>query len=243
MKASQAPPYTVHFFGSLTHVQRATATRLLRDSGLRWKGGITDVPNAIGGLDEDNLWKQPTREEREAIWSNLATDRLLAPALNRAKYQFAMRDCKVVLSITGYGEICYRMAEAWGNRRVLVCQDLSHVETLFPLKPNYNVVYCKPDLSDLIDVLDDIECNFSHYMSIAEQGYEDWRKWSENPDKVVRLGFWPLYSASRISTKRPVTSVAIEQGSGQCIAAQPIASCEGSMAANRTSQASSTNNH
>ncbi len=54
-----------------------------------------------------------------------------------------------------------------------MCQDLSHARMMFPFAPGRNVLSFRPDLTDLADILDDIECNYRTYISIAEQGYRD----------------------------------------------------------------------
>jgi hypothetical protein len=107
-----------------------------------------------------------------------------------------MRDCKAVLSIAGCGELCFRMVEAWMGRRVLVSQDLSHARTLFPLESGRNVVYCRPDLSNLVEILEDIDRHWRHYIDIAEQGYSDWTRWCREAPIVMRKGFAPLYADS-----------------------------------------------
>jgi hypothetical protein len=188
----RAPKHTVHFFASLSHIQRLTAARLLKRSSLRWRGGITSVPPFVTGLRGVGMTRL-TDSQRQTLAAEISAEGLVTRPRNRFSYQLGMSDCKAVLSVTGYGELCFRMAEAWANRRVLVCQDISHVRTLFPFQPGMNVVYCRPDLSDLEDILDDIECNYQNYVDIAERGHRDWRKWSHDLNRIMREGFAPLY--------------------------------------------------
>jgi hypothetical protein len=68
---------------------------------------------------------------------------------------------------------------------------------MFPFAPGRNVVYCRPDLTDLVDILDDIECNYRNYIAIAEQGYRDWLAWSRDVHAVTRQGFAPLTERGR----------------------------------------------
>lgn len=187
------PRLTVHFYGTLTHGQRAIAARMLRKSSLPWVGGITQVPDCVQGYGDRIGITEFSPAERQEVENALRKDGVMVNGLNRIAYQASMWDAKVVLSIAGFGELCFRQAEAWANRRVLVCQDMSHVETLYPLKPGRNVVYCRPDLSDLVEILEDIECNFSRYAPIAEQGYRDWLEWSANVREVIRTGYAPLF--------------------------------------------------
>ena len=192
LKASAPPQHTAHFYASLTHVQRAQAARKLRMSSIRWKGGITGVPAFVTGLRGNGMARLTPGEQR-ALTDRIAADGILTPYLSRPQYVVSMWDCKAVISIAGYGELCFRMAEAWANRRILVCQDLSHVRTLFPLVRGRNVVYCRPDLADLTDILDDIECNYRNYIDIAEHGHGDWLQWSGEFGQVLADGFAALY--------------------------------------------------
>ena len=185
------PRDTVHFAGSFSHVQRLAALRRLRGSTLRWRGGLTHVPAKITGLHGFGLSVVAPSEHADLI-RRLRSEGLLVAPRNRLRYTMEMMQCKAVLSVTGYGELCFRMAEAWATGRVLVCQDLSHVRTLYPLQAHHNVVYCRPDLADLLDILDDVECNYHRYREIAENGLADWRRWSAGAEDVIRQGFGPF---------------------------------------------------
>ncbi len=191
---NRAPRHTVNFYASLTHMQRVTAVRMLRRSSLHWRGGITHIPEWVTGLRGVGIFCLSSTQ-RADLEATLAAENLTTPPLNRLNYQVAMQDCKAVLSITGHGELCFRMAEAWANRRILVCQDVSHVHTMYPLESGRNVIYCRPDLSNLVDILDDIECNYRSYTAIAERGYEDWLEWSRRAQEVAEAGFALVYAA------------------------------------------------
>jgi hypothetical protein len=187
------PPDTAHFYGTLTHVQRADALRRLRARRIRVRGGIVGVAGAICGLDGDGM-SILDAGRRADVFRGLAAEGLTARPLSRSTYRLSMLRCKAVVSIAGHGEICYRMAEAWAMRRVLVCQDLSHVMTRFPFANGRNVIYCRPDLADLADILEDIECNFRRYELIAEQGLRDWNDWSARTPELLREAFAPLFA-------------------------------------------------
>lgn len=177
------PPATAQFAGTLTNIQRLDMLRLLKQRGVRLVGGITGVAAKVTGSNG----VAPAQLARQA-----AAEGFLTPRLGRLRYRASMARAKTVLSIAGHGEICFRMAEAWSARRVLVCQDLSHARTLFPFENGRNVVFCRPDLADLADILDDVEGNLGRYASIAEQGHADWREWSGRVDELLRTGFAPI---------------------------------------------------
>ena len=196
LSARRPPNHTVGFLGSLTHIQRARALRSIQHSSLRWQGGLTGVPEVVTGFAGTGRTRLQESERLE-LTRQLTQEGLLVRSLSRVPYQRSISDCKAVLSITGYGEICFRMAEAWASRRILVCQDLSHVRTLFPFEHGRNVIYCRPDLSDLIEVLDDIECNFAKYIDVAEQGHQDWINWCSGLREMVSDSLAPLRDFQR----------------------------------------------
>ncbi len=183
---SRSPRRGVHFRGALTHMQRRDALRRLAAEGVDHVGGLTHIPRAIAGYEGSGLrWLSPA--EREALRASLLRERLLSRPKNRLSYLRELRGAKVVLSIVGYGELCFRMAEAWAEGRVLVCQDLSHARVLYPLQAGRNAVFCRPDLSDLAAVLREVTEDFERYREIGAQGYEDWRRYlSELPQHLAQ---------------------------------------------------------
>lgn len=94
----------------------------------------------------------------------------------------------IVLSPNGFGELCYRHAEAWQLNRVLLCQDLSHVEMLFNIEHEKNAIFCKSDFSDIKERLLDLE-NDSYRNNIALNGKKEWENWISNPSKILHEGF------------------------------------------------------
>jgi hypothetical protein len=172
------PPRTAQFLGALTHVQRRDALRRLRRSRLRCHAGLTHVWDLVAGLEGDGPRVRLDPERKAALTDELRREGLLVPRISRPRYRLDMLASKAVVSIVGHGEICFRMAEAMGMGRLLVAQDLSHVDMQFPFRDRENVVYCRPDLADLVDILDDVECNYGRYRPIAERGHADFLAYS-----------------------------------------------------------------
>lgn len=193
MQAHRPPPYTVHALGALTHVQRADALRRIRRAGIRCFGGITDVVGRVNGF-EGKRNGETTGTGRRAWMAQLSAEGLTARRLPLWAFRASLLRCKAVLSIAGHGEMCFRMAQAWAARRILVCQDLSHAHTGFPFVNGRNVVYCRPDLADLTDILDDIEINFPRYLPIAEQGHADWLAWAAGAAEHLHAQFAPAFA-------------------------------------------------
>ena len=52
----------------------------------------------------------------------------------------------------------------------MVCQDLSHVETMFPFRDGENVVFCRHDLADLRPVVEQLLTDEGARQRIASEG-------------------------------------------------------------------------
>lgn len=195
MNARQPPRATAHFLGQLSHVQRAEGVRRIRRAGLPFFGGITGVPARINGLN-GRRWAEPDEAARRALYAGLANENLTSRPMPRWAYRSSLAHAKAVVSLVGHGEICYRMAEAWAARRILVCQNISHAHTAFPFRNGRNVIFCQPDLSDLTDILEDIEINFHNYLAVAEQGHADWVDWAAQAEQQLLAQFAPVLKQS-----------------------------------------------
>jgi hypothetical protein len=183
-----APPHaTAHFLGTLSNMQRLDMLQRLARRHIRAIGGLTGISATVFGS---------AGRSHERLALDVETSGFAVPRQGRLRYRMGIASAKAVVSIAGHGEICFRMAEAWGQRRLLVCQDLSHLRTLYPFENRRNVIFCRPDLSDLADILDDVECNVPRYVPIAEQGYSDWREWSRRVPELLREGFSPILGAA-----------------------------------------------
>jgi hypothetical protein len=167
----------VHCVGRLTHIQRLEAARLLE--GLGGRHGITEVPERVSGLaDSSFAGESPLRglhegltdataglagalSEAEPYWYGIplsphehraleaAALSYMRPPVSRPAFQLELRRHRVVVAVTGHGELTYRHLEALAAGAVLVCQDLRHAETMFPFADGENVLFCRPDLADL----------------------------------------------------------------------------------------------
>jgi hypothetical protein len=183
----EAPPRaTAHFLGTLSNMRRLEMLQRLAQRHIKVIGGLTGLSANVRGSDG---------RSREQLERDLATSGFAAPRQGRLRYRMGIASAKAVISIAGHGEICFRMAEAWAQRRLLVCEDLSHLRTLFPFENGRNVIFCRPDLGDLADILDDVECNVGRYAPIAEQGYRDWREWSRRVPELLHEGLAPILGA------------------------------------------------
>jgi hypothetical protein len=159
----------VHCVGALTNAQRVDVMRHLE--GLSGKRGITrESLSHVAGTDRDSLL--PADEELIAAAEPYRVDRL-----GRVRYWRELPLHRVVVAPAGYGELTFRHAEAWRTSAALVCQDLSHVEMMLPIVDGENAVFCRHDLSDLREKVEDLIADEPRRRQIARQGarrYADW---------------------------------------------------------------------
>lgn len=174
---------SVHFIGALTHIQRYDLVRELKKHNLNGHYGITSVPSYIYGTDNPREVAD-TSEIRKVLTDN----GLLVPKENRFLYKQRMLKNFVSYAICGYGELSFRQAEAWEAEALVVSQNLSHVQSMYPFKENENIVYAKPDLSDILEVTNKVLDNRDEYEKIAKQGRQDWNNWKEDWDKHLYNG-------------------------------------------------------
>jgi hypothetical protein len=169
----------VHCVGSLTHVQRLEALRLME--GFSGHRGLTGVPEHVSGLPgAEPFWHgEPLNEQAHRELRELAQP-YQRPGSSRISYQLDLCRHRVAVAPCGHGELTYRHAEALAAGATLVCQDLSHVETMFPFADRANVVYCRPDLSDLRTVLAEILGEDSLRRRIGAEGRRVYRAWAQD---------------------------------------------------------------
>ena len=171
----------VHCATTLTHVQRLEAIEQLE--GLTGLHGITALrPSVFGTGFGRNV---PPETHAQIV------DRAMPQMLEhqgRLRYLREMRRHRVIVAPTGYGELTFRHGEALRTGGALVCQDLRHVELMFPLRDHENVVFCRPDLADLrtrvVELLEDeVMCR-----AIASEGRRSFATWSRSWRDELRKG-------------------------------------------------------
>jgi hypothetical protein len=84
----------------------------------------------------------------------------------------------VAVAPTGYGELTYPHGEALMTGAALVCQDLSHVEMMFPFADRENVAFCRPDLSDLRSAGEELVRDEVGRRRIAQEGRRTYTAWT-----------------------------------------------------------------
>jgi len=189
-----------------THPQRIDAVRLLE--GFSGKRGIlmhgvedelesapeataADGAEADDTPPEDDDSPHYYMEWVEAASPHLAAAKrkewraLLASAkpfardpVSRLRYLLELRLHRVAVAPTGYGELTYRHGEALMTGAALVCQDLSHVETMFPFADRENVAFCRPDLSDLRPTVEELVRDEARRRWIAREGRRTYTAWA-----------------------------------------------------------------
>jgi glycosyltransferase involved in cell wall biosynthesis len=162
----------VHCIATLTHVQRLEAVKRL--SEFSGSMGITGIPQNV--LGTEYMYQLPA-DFRAHLEQETAP--YLHPPVGRIRYQFSLARHKIGVAPTGYGELTYRHGEALRAGAALVCQSLAHVELMFPLDDGRNVVFCKPDLSDLAERVRELLADDERRVRIARTGREDFVNWQD----------------------------------------------------------------
>jgi hypothetical protein len=174
-----ARPHEVHCIGGLTHIQRLDALRAM--DGFSGHRGLTGIPERVSGLPgAEPFWHGEPLSERAHRELLPAAQPYMRPATSRISYQLDLCRHRVAVAPCGHGELTYRHAEALAAGATLVCQDLSHAETMFPFADRTNVVYCHPDLSDLRTVLAEVLGDDSLRRQIGAQGRRAYRAWARD---------------------------------------------------------------
>jgi hypothetical protein len=102
----------------------------------------------------------------------------------------------VVVAPTGHGELTYRHAEALAAGSVLVCQNLDHAETMLPLEDRSNVLYCRPDLSDLRTVVAEALRDDRLREQVGGEGRRVYRAWARRWREHLLAGVQaPIHAA------------------------------------------------
>lgn len=177
------PTADIHHVGGLTHQARYEVATRLQDLKSRGLNAITSIPDYIDGT-ESTLdvfpWTRPVDLElRNRFAASLRERQLLrSDPLPRRAFVVSMLRHKYVFATTGYGEMTHRHAEAWRVGRAVICQDVSNVDILYPFVDNENVIFCRPDLSDLAGVVRKAADDEYDWRRIGRRGQEVWKAWA-----------------------------------------------------------------
>lgn len=176
---SQRRSKAVHCVGSLTNPQRIDFVRLV--SEFSGEHGLNDLETAIVFPEGAVPVAEPTLRK--------AAKPYLRRTVSRPRFVLEMCRHKVVVAPTGAGELTYRHGEAMAAGAALVCQDLSHIETLFPFRSGANVTYCRPDLGDLTTVLAELLASEGRWARLGNAARRDFSQWSRRWSETLFLGF------------------------------------------------------
>jgi hypothetical protein len=177
----------VHLVATMTHVQRLQASRSLQSfSGAR---GLNLPPVVFPpGLTGD------AAADRERLRDEAAD--LRRPYVGRARYVATMARHRIVVAPTGYGELGQRHGWALRTGAALVCQDLSHVRMLYPLRDRENAIFCRPDLSDLAERVAELLADEVLRRRVAGEGRRSLRQWERRwRDQLERAIAVPVRAA------------------------------------------------
>jgi hypothetical protein len=144
-----------------------------------FRAAIFTIAGELIGVDPD---------ERQRVVRMLEARGLRTAATSRWTFWRSLAKHALVIAPTGYGELTFRHGEALMVGRTLLCQDLRHVETMFPFRDRKNVVFCRPDLRDVPALLRELTADPELCETIAVAGRRAWRSWTQSPDVLLWNG-------------------------------------------------------
>lgn len=194
------PSLLVHCVCTLTHVSRLDVMRVLRGQDVSGDHCVTEIPELVWGTDS---LTQPIPKALSEEWTQqLSALEMLCERQPRWRYRLRILAHRAVLAPTGYGELTFRQAEAWISGRALICPSLSFAQTMFPFKDRENVLFARPDWSDLPSLLSDLADDDALWTKIGTNGRRAWLMWRDNYDHLLRTGILDhLHEALHISDR------------------------------------------
>ncbi|HEY7951626.1 MAG TPA: glycosyltransferase [Solirubrobacteraceae bacterium] len=170
-------PHEVHCVGRLTHIQRLQALRLL--DGFSGRRGITAVPEHVSGrAAAEPFWHGKALAPPERLRLQRTAQQYMTAPVNRLAFQLELRRHRIVFAPTGHGELTYRHMEALAAGALLVCQDLRHAEIMFPFENRRNVLFCRPDLSDLSSIVREALLDDGLRARLGREGRRAYAAWA-----------------------------------------------------------------
>jgi hypothetical protein len=130
---------------------------------------LTASANAKKGLWEFLAWHRSHAIDAIKKIKNINAYVLEGKALPFDEYLKTIQSTKIVVSPWGYGEWCYRDYETIHCGAILIKPDSSFVESIPDIYQN-NITYiaCKPDFSDLQDLVRHILDHYDEYTAMRE---------------------------------------------------------------------------
>ncbi|RED99551.1 hypothetical protein [Marinoscillum furvescens] len=184
MLVNLKPNELLHFLGDLGHYQRYELLRLLTENNIAGKYGVFRVLRRIAGTPN---WRDMELDESKynEIVTFLQSNDLIMEKKNRILYLLEQLNYWVSLSPTGFGELCFRHGEALSLKRLLICQDLSHVKIRFPFENGKNVIYTDPGFENLLEIVSAIQKDPEKYDPIRQSGFDAWNDWVKDYQNVL----------------------------------------------------------
>lgn len=137
---------------------------------------------SAGYLPTINFQRQRIREALSRRLDLFHPDPLVT--VTHRRYLQELRDSRAILSPFGWGEICWRDAEAFICGAALIKPDMAHLETWPELYiPNETYLPLRWDLSDLDETLTELVQNPAWFARIAAQGQAAYRQFLSDGER------------------------------------------------------------
>jgi hypothetical protein len=178
-----APPsvpesYDVFFIGVFDSLNRLEGLRICRQHfrTLGWLQIIRGHP--VVGIES---WKADPKEGRAEDRAALIREsdhlyRQHRGLFRRARlsprlYKMLARSSRVMLAFSGIGELGMRHYQAFEFAKVMICEDVSYIETIFPFEDHRNCLFVEERLGDLQEKVRWLLANEDTRCRIASAGH------------------------------------------------------------------------
>jgi Glycosyl transferases group 1 len=167
--------FFVALFNSLNRLHGLLALKAHFDT-IGWLVNAIDHTPIIGFED----WMADPEVAREAETARLVGERgrlrrehaglFSATQMGKRIFAAPARRSRVIPALSGIRELGYRHYQVFEWAKPLICEDLEHVETIFPFRHGHNVLYVQDRPEDLGDVVRQLLQNDALRREIAENG-------------------------------------------------------------------------
>jgi len=171
------------FVGSFNSLNRLNGLKILKNN-FKTTGWLTklDPTHPIVGVKKGS---EPMESAR-LIKSN---SEFFGGRIDPLEFMNKMRGAKACFAFSGIGELGERHYQAFEINRLLVCEDLDYLETIFPFKDGVNYIKVEETLGDLSQKMEDIVAHENQYLSVSQKGSDDYFSLYSNPAPLIKKYF------------------------------------------------------
>ena len=175
--------YDAFFMGSFNSLNRLYGLNIIKEffNGIGHLSKL-DPTHPIVGIPNEKR-----EEESERLYKKYK--HLFGENISPEEFKSRSLKSKCLPAFSGIGELGARHYQAFEYKRVLLCEDVDYLDTIFPFKHGKNYIKVKDDLEDLESKLIIIRESENFSKKIAQKGCLDFYETYENPAKLFKEYF------------------------------------------------------